>query len=183
MKKAVFLDRDGVIIREVDHIRSVKQLRLLPGAAKAIKKLNRSGFSVVIVCNQAAVAKNICSEEQAWEIHRAMISRLKKRGALIDGAYYCFHHPYAVLAKYLLQCQCRKPGTGLIKKAARELDIALDKSFLVGDKTSDILAGKRAGLKTILVKTGYAGKDGLHKVKPDFTARNLGAVVNILTVA
>lgn len=180
MTKAVFLDRDGVINREVDVLRSVKQLKLLPGAARAVEKINKSGFLAVIITNQPVIARGWLTEKEVDAIHAVLIKRLGTKNAKIDGIYYCPHHPNANLKKYRLKCSCRKPGTGLIKKAAKELNINLKKSFMVGDRTPDILAGKRAGLTTILVKTGYAGKDGKHKVAPDFTADNLMGAANII---
>lgn|SRR3989338_10439999 len=173
VNRAVFLDRDGVINREVDILRSVKQLRLLPMAAQAIKKINNLGFLAVIVTNQPVIARGWLTEKKVDEIHAVLAKRLKMGGAKLDAIYYCPHHPNANLKKYRMECSCRKPNTGLIKKAAKELNINLKKSFMVGDRTADILAGKRVGLKTILVKTGYAGNDGKYEVMPDFTARNL----------
>ncbi len=173
VNRAVFLDRDGVINREVDVLRSIKQLRLLPNAARAIKKINNLGFLAVIVTNQPVIARGWLTEKEVEEIHAVLGKRLKIGGAKIDAIYSCPHHPNANLKKYRMECSCRKPNTGLIKKAAKELNINLKKSFMVGDRTADILAGKRAGLKTILVKTGYAGKDGRYQVNPDFTAKNL----------
>jgi len=180
MAKAVFLDRDGVINREVDVLKSVKQLRLLSGTARAVEKINKLGFLAVIITNQPVIARGWLTENEVDEIHTVLIKRLGGKNAKIDAIYYCPHHPNANLKKYRLKCSCRKPDTGLIKKAAKDLNINLKKSFMVGDRTADILAGKRAGLKTILVKTGYAGKDGKHKIKPDFVAKNLSGAVKII---
>ncbi len=180
MAKAVFLDRDGVINREVDVLRDIRQLKLLPGAAKAIEKINKLGFLAVVITNQPVIARGWLTEKEVDQIHAVLIKRLGNKKAKIDGIYYCPHHPDANLKRYRLKCSCRKPGTGLIKKAAKELGINLKKSFMIGDRTADILSGKRAGLKTILVKTGYAGKDGKHEVKPDFTADNLSKAADII---
>ncbi len=180
VNKAVFLDRDGVINREVDVLRSIKQLKLLPAAAKAVRKINKIGFLAVILTNQPVIARGWLTEKEMDKIHEVLIKRLDKKSAKIDAIYYCPHHPNANLKKYRLKCSCRKPNTGLIKKAAKELKIDIKKSFMVGDRTADILAGKRAGLKTILVKTGYAGKDGKYKVRPDFTAKNISGAVEII---
>lgn len=180
MKIAVFLDRDGVINREVDVLKSISQLRLLPNVAQAINKINKLGFLVVIITNQPVIARGWLTENQVDEIHAVLIKRLGEKKAKIDAVYYCPHHPNANLKKYRTECSCRKPNIGLIKKAAKELNINLKKSFTVGDRTADILAGKRAGLKTILVKTGYAGKDRKYNVKPDFTAKNISAAMEIV---
>ena len=178
--KAVFLDRDGTINKEVDVLRDVKQLKVLPGAAEAIKKINQLGFLAIIITNQPVIARGWLTEKEVDAIHAVLIKRLNKKGAKIDAVYYCPHHPNANLKKYRLVCSCRKPDIGMIKKAVKELKIDIKKSFLIGDSTSDILAGNRIGLKTILVKTGYAGQDGKYKARPDFTAKNLIEAVEII---
>lgn len=180
--KAVFLDRDGVIVREVDRLHRLDQLRILPGAANAIRELNRLGYLAIVITNQAVVARGWITEAEVDEIHAVMIKRLGRRGAKIDAVYYCPHHPNANLKKYRLVCRCRKPNPGMILDALKKFKINPKGSFMVGDKTSDILAGKRAGLKTIMVSTGYGGKDGLLKAKPDFVVRDLGYVVRLLRV-
>jgi mannose-1-phosphate guanylyltransferase/phosphomannomutase len=177
--KAVFLDRDGTINREVGNLRDAKMLRLLPSVAKAVRVINRMGYLAIVITNQPVVARGWISESGLDEIHAIMVGRFAKKGAKIDAVYYCPHHPDANLKKYRILCRCRKPNPGLIMRAAKEYGIDLKKSFMVGDRTVDILAGKRAGATTILVKTGAAGKDGKYDVKPDFIARNLVQAVNI----
>ncbi|MEK7075435.1 MAG: HAD family hydrolase [Patescibacteria group bacterium] len=179
-QRAVFLDRDGVINREVDNLKNVKQLRLLPNVAASIKKLNRLGFLIIVVTNQPVIARGWLTEERLEKIHQVLIERLAKQGARIDAIYYCPHHPNANLKKYRLICQCRKPNIGLIKKAVKKFKINIKKSFIIGDRTADILAGKRTKLKTILVKTGYAGQDGKYDIKQDFIAGNLSEAVKII---
>lgn len=179
-KPAVFLDRDGVINKDVDHLNTVRDLRLLPGVARAIAALNRAGFLVVVISNQAAVAKGMLTAEGHEKINGELRARLARRGAKIDGIYYCFHHPEASIKKYKAECDCRKPNPGMIFKAAKDLNVNLRKSFLIGDKTSDILAGERAGIATILVKTGYGGRDKRHNAKPDYVARNLADAVECI---
>jgi len=181
--KAVFLDRDGTINKEIHHLRDVKQLRILPGAAHAIKQINRLGFLVIILTNQSVIGHGLSTEKKVDHIHAVLRGRLRRNGANIDAIYYCPHHPKAKLKKYRMYCSCRKPGIALIQEAAKTLKIDLKKSFMVGDKTGDILAGKRAKLKTILVQTGYAGKDNVHDVTPDFIAKNLAAAVKIISSA
>ncbi len=178
--KAVFLDRDGTINKEVNLLRNLKQLKILPKAAEAIRKINQLGFLVVVITNQAVVARGWLTEKGVDEIHAVLIKRLAKKGAKIDAIYYCPHHPEANFKKYRVKCRCRKPNLGMILKAAKKFKINFKKSFMVGDHTRDILTGHRASLKTILVKTGYAGKDGYHDIKPDFTAKNLFEAVKII---
>jgi len=178
--RAVFLDRDGTINREVDVLRNVKQLRILPKIAEARKEINHLGFLAIVVTNQPVVARGWRTEEELDEIHAILVRRLGRKGAKIDAIYYCPHHPEANLKKYRMRCGCRKPNIGMIRKAAKRFKISMKNSFMVGDSTRDILAGKRAGLKTILVKTGFAGLDGRHKVKPDFIAKDLKEAVKII---
>lgn len=178
--RAVFLDRDGTINREVDYLRSIRQLRILPGAAWAIQRLNRLGFLVIVISNQPVVGRGWLSEQALGKVHDELQRRLSRKGAKIDAIYYCPHHPDANLKQFRLNCDCRKPNTGMIKKALRDFDIDLRKSFLIGDRTGDILTGHRTGLQTILVKTGYGGSDNLHKVKPDAIAENLTEAVIII---
>lgn len=180
MNKAVFLDRDGTITNNDDVLEKPNELRILPGAISAIKKLNRLGFLVVIVTNQAVIAHGLWKKKEVDGVHALLVRRMKKYGAEIDAIYYCPHHPRAKLKRYRLECECRRPNIGLLLRASRRFRIDPKKSFAVGDMTRDILAGKRAGMKTILVKTGLAGKDGKYRVKPDFVAKDLVAALKII---
>lgn len=184
LQKAVFLDRDGVIIQQVDFLIKPKQLKLLPNVGKVIKLLNHFGFLVVVITNQPVVARGLIKPEGIDKIHTVLINRLKKQGAKIDAVYFCPHHPNANVKKYRLRCRCRKPGIGLIIKAAKDFNINLKKSFMVGDALIDIVAGKRAGLTNILVKTGpgHSRLDKLYQknFKPDFIAKNLNEIIRII---
>ena len=182
MNRAVFLDRDGTMIKEAGDLilRDVGRIRFFKGVAEAIKKLNRLGFIVVVITNQPVVARGFATEKEVDQIHAILVKRLAKRGAKIDAVYSCPHHSEATLPKYRVRCRCRKPNIGMIMKAAKKFGINLKKSFLVGDRTADIAAGNRAGVKMILVKTGYAGKDGRYEGKPDFTAKNLKEATKII---
>jgi len=182
MKRAVFLDRDGTIIKEIGDLtlRDIWRVRFFKGAVEAIKKLNQLGFIVVLVTNQPVVARGLATEKEVDQIHAILVKRLAKKGAKIDAVYYCPHHPEATLPKYRVRCRCRKPNIGMIIKAVKNFKIDLKKSFIIGDRTADIAAGNRARIKTILVKTGYAGKDGKYNGKPDFVARNLREAVEVI---
>ena len=174
---SVFLDRDGTINREVDHLRRVDELELYYGAAEAIRRLNRAGLKVIIVTNQAGVARGLFSEEQLAEIHHVLQGMLAREGAFVDAIYYCPHHPTEGLGKYLQACDCRKPNPGSLFQAARDLDIDLKTSFFVGDKRSDLEAGQAAGCRTVLVRTGYgllteSSKED-QRARPDHIATNL----------
>jgi len=170
--------------KEVDQLSQVKDLKLYHFAAKAIKKINDSDFLAIIITNQPMIAKGFMTEETLDEIHKKLETELGRAGAKIDAIYYCPHHPEKGFSGEILElkikCKCRKPEIGLFLKAKEEFNIDLKNSYLIGDKISDILAGKRAGCKTILVKTGYRGQDGLFSVKPNFIADNLLQAVRII---
>ena len=175
MKQAVFLDRDGVITQEPPyHAHKLNQLKLIPRAADAIRRLNENSFTVIIVSNQAGIARGYYKEEDTTLFNQALIGKLAGDGAYINAIYYCPHHPDAVIDELRVDCDCRKPRPGLLLKAKEELNIDLNQSFMVGDKLSDIEAGKRAGCKTILVRMGQ-GTEQLksYKVDCDHVARDL----------
>lgn len=156
MKRAVFLDRDGVITQEPPHYaHKLSQLALISKSAKAVRLLNENGFIVIVVCNQAGIARGYYREEDMILFNQAMKENLAKEGAHIDAIYYCPHHPEAKIERYRVACDCRKPRPGMLTRAEKELDIDLRQSFMVGDKISDIEAGERVGCKTVMVKTGY----------------------------
>ena len=182
-RKAVFLDRDGAIIKQVELMHSVEELRLLPGAARAINTLNKLGFLVVIVTNQPVVARGIVGPKEVDRIHAVLIEQLNGKGAKIDAVYFCPHHPEATLPEFRLRCHCRKPEPGMILQGLKKLNINPKKSFMVGDALIDVVAGKKAGLKTILVKSGpgHARLDEKYKdIKPDFTVKNLLQVAKVI---
>jgi len=177
LNRCVFLDRDGTINEEVNYLSHPDQLRLIEGSAKAIKSLNEAGFKVVIVTNQAGVARGYFSEERVHEIHAVLGKILREKEAQIDAIYYCPHHPTAGVGVYKIDCNCRKPKPAMLEKAANELNIDLRQSFLVGDRVSDLEAGNTVGCKNILVRTGYGLESekefSNHKWQPDFVANDM----------
>lgn len=178
MNKAVFLDRDGTVTEEVGYLLDPGMMRLIPGVGDAIRRLNAAGFKVVLVTNQSGVARGYFPESLVHEAHGLLVRMLSAYGAVLDGIYYCPHHPTAGGSKYTLVCNCRKPETGLIERAAKDLSIDLRQSYMIGDKWSDIETGQRAGMKSILVKTGFAPDDPgntrpAHVKEPDFIAHDL----------
>jgi len=183
-RKAVFLDRDGVISKEVDQLSKIEDLKIYNFATKALKEINNSDYLTILITNQPMIAKGFMTDNDLNEIHKKLETELGKKGAKIDAIYYCPHHPekgfIGERPELKIQCKCRKPEIGLLLKAKKDFNIDFKKSYFIGDKTSDILTGKRADCKTILVKTGYGGKDGLFSVKPDFTAKNLLEAVKII---
>ncbi len=152
-KRAVFLDRDGTINRLVGYVNHPSRLRLLPGSAEAIARLNRLGIPAVVITNQSGVARGMFPEETVRETHRLLEKKLARKGAKLDGMYYCPHHPDA--GKEPRRCRCRKPAGGLVRRAARDLGLDPSRSFMVGDTPADILLGKNVGARSILVMTGY----------------------------
>jgi D-glycero-D-manno-heptose 1,7-bisphosphate phosphatase len=177
MERAVFIDRDGVINESDGFITKKEQIKLIPNSARAISILGRM-FKVFIITNQPSVGRGLCSEEEAKEVNKHLISLLEAEGARVDATYMCFHHPVHGQGKYLKECDCRKPKPGMILKAAKDFNIDLKKSFMIGDKTGDIKAGFLAGTKTVLVKTGYGGDDGYKDAVPDYVAEDLYQSIN-----
>ena len=175
---AVFIDRDGTLTEEVGYVNHPRRLRLLPGSAEAIRRLNRSGFKAVMVTNQSGVARGYFSEEVLHAVNEALVSQLKAEGAYLDGLYVCLHHPTVGDPPYRAVCDCRKPEPGLLTRAAGDLGLDLSRSWMVGDKISDILAGRRAGAGSILVLTGYGLGESEYRrsrwpIEPDHVAEDL----------
>ena len=153
--RAVFLDRDGTIIVEVGHLDDVYKLALIDGATEGMVRLREAGFKIVIVTNQSVIARGRISESKLGQIHMALAEALSAEGTRFDAIYYCPHHPQEGGGKYTLSCDCRKPKPGMLLQASRELEIDLQRSYMVGDKLSDLAAGRAAGCREILVRTGY----------------------------
>ncbi len=153
--RTVFLDRDGTLLEESGYLDRLERLIFFPYSVDAVRLLNRAGFRVVVITNQAGIARGIVKESFVVEAHRHIAERLKAGGAHVDGFYYCPHHPEAVVAEFRQSCECRKPGTGMFTRAAAELGVTLEGSFTIGDRWHDIEAGTRVGARGILVRTGY----------------------------
>jgi D-glycero-D-manno-heptose 1,7-bisphosphate phosphatase len=183
-KKAIFVDRDGVINEIVYHSEmgiidspfTVEQFKLLPSVGKAINKFHKLGFLVILISNQPGMAKNQYSIDVFEKIKEKMKKELEKDDAKFDAEYYCFHHPDAKNKKYKKVCNCRKPKPGMILQATKDYDIDITKSWMIGDGINDIQAGQGAGCKTILIGNMKCDlckimeKEG---VKPNFIVPNL----------
>ena len=154
-RPAVFLDRDGTLLEEAGYLDRLERLIFFPFTIDAVRLLNRAGFAVVVVTNQAGIARDIFKEAFVAEAHRHITERLVAGGARVDRFYYCPHHPEAVVEEFRRMCDCRKPQPGMLTRAAADLDLALDRSFVVGDRWHDLEAGQRVGARTLLVRTGY----------------------------
>lgn len=174
------MDRDGVINEEVGLITKPEELKLIPGSARAISMLNNLSIPVIIVTNQPVIGRGLCSVEELNKVHEHLFNLLSEHSAHVDGLYYCPHHPVHGVGEYKLACSCRKPSPGLLFKASKVHNIDLSKSYMVGDRTSDIKAGNLAGCTTIGVKTGYGCDDGFKDAIPDIVAQNLKHAVGII---
>ena len=184
MKRAIFLDRDGVINELIyypeqgiiDSPFTVEQFRLLHGVSEAINKLHKMGFKVILVSNQPGMAKGHLTEEAFEGIKNKMKDDLAKEGAFLDGEYYCSHHPEAKVERFKVNCECRKPKPGLLLQAAKDMDIDLSQSWMIGDGLTDIRAGKDAGCKTALlgmIKCELCRLMDEENARPDAIATNL----------
>lgn len=175
MNRAVFLDRDGVIVEDSPYAYKPDQLRFIAGASEAIKLLNANKFLIIVVCNQSGVARGYYSEDDVRQYNKNMEDKLKSEGAVLDAIYYCPHHPDAKVKKYRINCDCRKPKPGMLLKAAAELSIEMKQSVMIGDRLDDIKAGRRAQCKlNLLVSTGRGTSQRLNgETKPDQVFSNL----------
>jgi len=181
MERAVFLDRDGVIIEDVGYLNECSRIKFLPRVSEAIKLLNKNGFKVIVVSNQAGVARGYFTEETVEEINRNTQESLAKQGAFIDKIYYCPHHVEGTVEEYRKDCYCRKPNPGMIEEAATEFGIDLKNSFVIGDKITDIEAGHRAGCKTILLASeSHPNKGGEITLMSNHVATDLYEAVKWL---
>jgi histidinol-phosphate phosphatase family protein len=183
-QKAIFLDRDGTINKETGHLYKINQFELIPNAGLAISELNKSDYLTCVVTNQPVIARGDCSINDLRMIHNKMETLLGLEGAYLDRIYYCPHHTTTGFAneniKYKINCNCRKPLTGMIDKAINELNIEKNESWFIGDTTTDIYTAKNSGIKSILVETGYAGLDQKYLVSPDFIVPDLLDAVSFI---
>jgi D-glycero-D-manno-heptose 1,7-bisphosphate phosphatase len=192
MNRAVFLDRDGVInalvynpeFGLVDSPANPRQFRLLPGVPEAVRLINDLGFLAVVISNQPGVAKGKFTAALLEAMTHQMSGELAKQGARLDRVYYCMHHPEGVIEPYRKVCDCRKPRPGLLLRAAEELDIALEKSYFIGDGITDLQAGKAAGTTNILVYSSFkcyiCEELNRQDVQPDYIVRNLHDGVTLI---
>lgn len=160
-KRAVFLDRDGTINVEVQYLSRVEDFRLIPGVPYALQRLRDAGFLLVVVTNQSGVGRGLYDEAALQAVHDKMHHELLSFGITIEACYFCPHHPEHAVGDYGIECSCRKPLPGMLQQAALDLDIDLSRSYMVGDKLSDIEAGLNAGCKSLMVKTGYGAAEAL----------------------
>jgi D-glycero-D-manno-heptose 1,7-bisphosphate phosphatase len=157
LRPAAFIDRDGVINRELDYVHRPEDFHLLQGAITGLQHLQAAGYALVVVTNQAGIARGLYSEADYEHLTRYMRALLREHGVELAGVYHCPHHPTAGIGAYRVDCTCRKPQPGMLLDAARDLGLSLPHSVLVGDKASDVEAGRRAGVRhCVLVSSGHA---------------------------
>ena len=182
---AVFIDRDGTLNEDCGYIVDPKDLVVYPFAAPAVRLLNDNGVKAIVVTNQSTVARGYCSEQMMDAIHAKLRDELYKEGAHLDAVYYCPHHPEIGEERYQVDCECRKPKAGMLYQAAREHNIDLERSYVIGDKTMDIEMAKSVGARGALVLTGF-GRDSIRRfegkaLQPDLISENvLEAIKTIL---
>jgi mannose-1-phosphate guanylyltransferase / phosphomannomutase len=183
-RPVVFLDRDGVVNEEVSHLSDPAQFRLISGAAEAIRRLNQSGFLVIVVTNQSVIARGGCSIETLRLIHSKMDTLLAQEHARIDALYFCPHHPDkgipGEIPELKIDCDCRKPKTGMFEQAVRDWNISLPGSYAVGDSRRDVIAARRMGIVAIGVKTGHGCRDCDDQVLPDLLVADLREAVDFI---
>jgi len=178
MARAVFIDRDGTISEEVGYINHPSRFQLFPESAPALRLLHDNGWLTVVVTNQAGVARGYFTEGMVLEVHERLRRELQQQGATLDGIYYCTHHPTVGEPPNRADCECRKPKPGLVRRAAADLKIDLEQSWMVGDRYSDIELAHNAGVRSAFVLTGYGRGEWEHqrqhwKHQPDLVCENL----------
>lgn len=174
-RPVVFLDRDGVLVEERGYTTALKELSIFPYSAECIRQMHEKGYYAIVVTNQSGIARGMFSEEALQKMNCYLMDATG-----VDAVYYCPHHPDGKIDFYKKVCECRKPEIGLFKKACQDFPINMEKSFMVGDRADDVLAGQRAGVRTVLLESGY-GTTRLEKpVTADYILDDLRDVLNIL---
>lgn len=174
-KPALFLDRDGVLTEENSYITSLEGLHLFPYAAECIQQIHEKGYYAIVITNQSGIARGLFTENSLKDMNEYL-----KKTIAVDAIYYCPHHPGGNVDRYRKICKCRKPETGLLEQACKDFTIDMDRSYMVGDRAGDILTGKRAGIKTVLLESGYGMARLEEDVTPDYILKDLRDVVNLL---
>jgi D-glycero-D-manno-heptose 1,7-bisphosphate phosphatase len=181
-RRAVFIDRDGTISEEVGYVNHPSRFRLFPYSSEAIRMLNDNDWLAIVITNQAGVARGYFSEDVIQKVHDQLVRDLQQQSATVDGIYYCAHHPSVGEPPYRVDCDCRKPKTGLIQQAARDFEIDLAASWMVGDRYSDVELARNAGLRSAFVLSGYGRGEWEYQSRnwehrPDLVCENLREAV------
>ncbi len=175
---AVFMDRDGTVSKEIGYVNHPGRYHLIPGTSMAIKKLNELGIKAILATNQAGVARGYFAEEMIDRVHNKLERLLAADDAQLDAIYYCHHHPDVGEGKFKKDCNCRKPKPGMLLQAKEDFDLDLSKSYMIGDKISDVELAHKVAAKGVLVLTGYGRGSYEHdqdqwEVEPDYVAEDL----------
>lgn len=174
-RPAVFLDRDGVLTKEKGYVCHVNEMEIFPYAAECVRQIRAKGYYAIVVTNQSGVARGLFTEEDLLEMNKCL-----QKETRVDAVYYCPHHPETGADRYRKACACRKPGIGLLLQANKEFHIDMSRSYMVGDRATDILAGRKAGIKTILLESGYGTARLEEEVTADYVVDDLRDVLELL---
>lgn len=179
--KAAFIDRDGVINEERDYVHCIEDFMLIPGVVEGLTLLRSAGYLLIVVTNQAGIARGYYDQAAMEHLHDYLRRLLSERGVTLDAIYFCPHHPQGSVSGLDIECNCRKPAPGMLLQAMQDFDLDLSASVLIGDKHSDVQAGKRSGVgRTVIVESGH--QVGLAaRAEADFIAENLLAAARMLT--
>lgn len=174
-RPAVFLDRDGVLTKEKGYVTSKEEMEIFPYAAECISQIHQKGYYAIVITNQSGVARGLFTEQSLREMNRYLTDKTS-----VDAVYYCPHYPEGKIQEYKCICHCRKPETGMIDMACSQFRIDLTKSYMVGDRAADIMAGQKAGMRTILLESGYGTSNLEEQVTPDYIRGDLREIIEIL---
>jgi D-glycero-D-manno-heptose 1,7-bisphosphate phosphatase len=178
-RPAVFLDRDGTLNEEVHYLHRAEDFRWIPGAPEAVRRLNEAGLLVLVVTNQAGVARGFYTEADVDRLHAHLQAELARHGARVDAFYYSPYHPEGTVERYARASDCRKPGTALFERAVAAWGVDPARSFVVGDRATDLAPGRALGMRTVLVETGY-GRAERADADADFVAADVGEAVSLV---
>lgn len=180
-RKAVFLDRDGTIVVHEPYLSSPNQLKLLPNASHGIRLFKEYGYLIIVITNQSGVARGFFDEKRLTLVHRKLMDMLEDEGVVIDDLYYCPHHTEGIIEHYKVDCDCRKPKPGMILDAARKYHIDLTQSLMIGDSETDMLAGKNAGCRCVLIKNDWSSASTNIVIRIDYVVKDLLEAARIFT--
>lgn len=181
--KAAFIDRDGVINEERNYVHRIEDFVLLPGVAQGLALLRDAGFRLIVVTNQAGIARGYYDQGAMDRLHDHLREQLALQGVALDAIYFCPHHPSGSVKELAFECDCRKPAPGMLLQAAKDFDIDMSASVLIGDKLSDVQAGKRAGVgRVVIVESGHKVEDAA-PLQADHVAADLLAAAQLLTAS
>ncbi len=179
--KAVFLDKDGTLVEDIPYNIDPERIRLEEGALASLRLLQDHGYQLIVVSNQSGVARGFFEEQDLHAVRQRLEELLSPAGIVLTDFYYCPHHPQGTVSKYAVNCYCRKPQPGMLYRAAREHDLRLADSWMVGDILHDMEAGNRAGCKTILIDNHHETEWNLNTLRcPKFIAKNLEEAARVI---